>query len=375
MIVFLYFFSLVVVLLYAIVLLVPAFYFSFSRKEKKTGKVFSPVISIILPVRNEEKNIASCLESLDALDYPKELYEIILIDDHSTDRTKSIAQQFSKLMPSLQIVEADENSSGKKKAITAGIKKAKGEIIAATDGDCIVPPDWLNEIANAFAGEEIIFAAGPVAYKKKNSLLRDFLSIEQIILQSVSAGAMQMRFPLMCSGANLAYRKKFFEASGGYENDHFASGDDMMLMLKAAKAGKRKMKFLQSKKAIVLTSPADSLSETISQRARWSSKFSVYKSSFTGVAGMTVFTANFMLLVMAVICLWQPAVFPVLLSAFCGKMLIDLLLLSLAVPFFGEPRLLLLAPAGGLFYPILSSVSALAGLTRSFSWKGRKWKT
>jgi hypothetical protein len=78
---------------------------------------------------------------------------------------------------------------------------------------------------------------------------------------------------------------------------------------------------------------------------------------------------------MAVICLWKPGVFPVLLSAFCGKMLIDLLLLSLAVPFFREPRLLLLAPAGGLFYPFLSSVSALAGLAGSFNWKGRKWKT
>lgn len=375
MIVFLYFFAAAFLLLYAILLVIPAVYFSVSREEKSTKENPPGFISIILPVRNEEKNIASCLESLDALNYPETFYEIILVDDHSTDRTKNIAEQFAKLMPNLRILESGNNSTGKKQAISAGVKKAQGEIIATTDGDCIVPAEWLAGISAAFSDPGIDLVAGPVAYKKKNSLLRDFLEIEQISMQVISAGAMKMGFPLMCSGANLAYRKKFFKESGEYENDKFASGDDMMLMHRASRTGKRNMKFLDQQSAVVLTNSADSVSESVSQRIRWSSKFSAYRTSFAGVAGITVFTVNFMLLVMAVISFGRPGVFPVLLSAFTGKMLIDLLLLSLAVPFFREPRLLLLAPTGELVYPFLASVSALAGLTGSFSWKGRKWKT
>ena len=375
MITFLYFFAAFFLLLYAIFLVIPAVYFSVSRKEKSMEEVSPRFISIILPVRNEEKNIASCLESLDALNYPKTFYEIILVDDHSTDRTKNIAEQFAKLMPNLQILDTGENSTGKKQAISLGVKRAKGEMIATTDGDCVVPAEWLSEIAAAFSGASVDFIAGPVAYKEQNSLLRDFLAIEQVTMQLISAGAMKMRIPLMCSGANLAYTKKFFEESGGYENDKFASGDDMMLMIKAARADKRKMKFLDQRKAIVLTNAAASASEAISQRSRWSSKFSTYRTAFAGVAGITVFTVNFMLLVMVVISFWEPGILPVLLSAFAGKVLIDLLLLSLAVPFFREPRLLLLAPPGELFYPFLVTVSALAGLTGSFGWKGRRWKT
>jgi hypothetical protein len=91
--------------------------------------------------------------------------------------------------------------------------------------------------------------------------------------------------------------------------------------------------------------------------------------------GVLVLLANSMLLVLAVISLWDPAIFRVFLSALVGKMLIDLLLLSLAVPFFREPRLLLLAPSGEVFYPFLALFSTIARLSGSFSWKGRKWKT
>ncbi|MDQ3108653.1 MAG: glycosyltransferase [Bacteroidota bacterium] len=373
MMTFLYFFSACVLLLYAVFLLLPAFYFVFSvfsNDEKFSPEIF---ISIILPVRNEEKNIAVCLESLDGLNYPKEKYEIILVDDHSTDRTKNIAQQFSKLIHNLKIVDNLPQAAGKKSAITLGIEAAKGEYIATTDGDCSVPENWLLNIALEFEKRDAVFVAGPVAYKKQFSILRDMLQIEQLVLQIVSAGAMKMGFPLMCSGANLAYKKQFFKDSGGYEQDKFVSGDDMMLLLKTRHLPKENIRFISKKSSIVRTNSAAGFTEAIHQRSRWISKFSAYSSGLTGMLGMLVFLANFLLPFLAVISLCDSSIFPVLLSALTAKMLIDLLLLSLAVPFFREPRLLLLAPSGEVFYSLLALVSTFARLSGSFSWKGRKW--
>jgi cellulose synthase/poly-beta-1,6-N-acetylglucosamine synthase-like glycosyltransferase len=374
MMTFFYFFSVVVLLLYAVFLLLPAFYAAISASSKEHN--FSPelFISVILPVRNEEKNIATCLESLDGLNYPKEKFEIILVDDHSTDRTKSIAEQFSKLIPNLRIIENLPEAAGKKSAISLGIKSAQGEFIATTDGDCILPPNWLLNIALEFEKRKAVFVAGPVAYKNKRfSALRDLLQIEQVIMQGVSAGAMNMGFPLLCSGANLAYTRQFFIDSGGYENDKFVSGDDMMLLLKTKQLKKEKVRFINRKDSIVLTNAAANLAETIQQRSRWLSKFSAYSGGFTGMLGIVVFLATILLPLLAVVSLWDSSIIQVLLSAVAGKMLIDLLLLSLAVPFFREPRLLLLVPSGEVFYSLLTLILTFARLSGSFSWKGRKW--
>jgi biofilm PGA synthesis N-glycosyltransferase PgaC len=371
MITIIYFSAAIILLLYAIFLLLPAFYFALSPKAVDEKYSPSTFITVILPVRNEEKNIAVCLESLDGINYPKSLFEILLIDDYSTDRTKAIAEQFAKLMPNLRLI--DNEAEGKKAAITLGIKSAKGEIIATTDGDCIVPEKWLANIAEEFEKSDAVFVAGPVGYKKRTNIFRDLLQIEQIMLQIISGGAMKMGFPLMCSGANLAYKKQFFADCGGYENDRFASGDDMMLMLKAKNLHKEKLRFITKKNSIVLTNPAGNLAESIQQRSRWISKFSAYRSGLTGIMGILVFLANFMLLALGLVSLWDEAIFRVFLSALTGKMLIDLLLLSLAVPFFREPRLLLLSPSGEVFYPFLALFSTLARLTGTFSWKGRKW--
>lgn len=198
MITALYFSAAAILLLYAVFLLVPAFYFAFSGRAKEENYSPETFISVILPVRNEEKNIATCLESLDGMNYPKSKFEILLINDHSTDRTKAIAEQFAKLIPNLKIIDNLSGSEGKKSAITLGIKSAEGKIIATTDGDCIVPEKWLLNIAEEFEKHDAVFVAGPVAYKKGFKVFRDLLQIEQIVLQVVSAGAMKMGFPLMC---------------------------------------------------------------------------------------------------------------------------------------------------------------------------------
>lgn len=368
-----YFISVFILLLYAAFLILPAIYFHFCKKNVSAKKSELKLISIILPVRNEEKNIVLCLESLKKLDYPESLFEIILINDHSKDQTKNIAERFLKTISNLRIIDNPNNSQGKKSAITNGINHSKGEIIVTTDGDCIVPVSWLKNISAIFSDEMVEFAAGPVAYKKSNDMFRDFLEIEQISLQIISGGSMMIGIPLLCSGANLAYTKKFFSDCGGYNNDKFASGDDMFLMKKAAKLQKGKIRFIPKKSSIVLTNSALGWSEAISQRGRWLSKFSAYRNSATGIIGILVFLAGLLPIILTVFSIVYPILLPVLISALIWKTLIDLLLLSLAVPFFREPRLLLLAPVAEIFYSFLAVFSTIAGLSGTYSWKGRKW--
>lgn len=365
--------------IYGFVLIIPGLAFVFSKKSdpigisKNSGK--RTFVSILVPVRNEEKTIGECLKSLSLLNYPRELFEIILIDDHSTDETLEIAKHFGKDFHSLSILKNDPDSIGKKRALTVGVRAAKGELIVTTDGDCIVPVNWIKIIVSVYENEQAAFIAGPVAYVKKSGLLRQLLQIEQIVLQLVSGGSMEMGFPMMCSGANLAYKKDFFMEVGGYENDQYASGDDMMLMQKAQKIAPGKLKFISDHKALVVTKPANNLSEAIQQRSRWISKFSTFKNVWITGTGMVVFLANFFVVFLGLFSIGNHLFVEPFIWTFCLKMLIDLLLLSLAVPFFREPHLLLFALLEEIFYPFLVLVSAIAKLSGSFSWKGRNWKT
>ncbi len=360
---------------YGILLLVPGFVFAFSKKDTALDFIPKTFVSILVPVRNEEDTIVECLKSLSMQDYPKEKFEIILINDHSTDKTKEIAERFAKDFSQLKVMDNLPQSLGKKSALTLGVNAARGELIATTDGDCIIPSKWLNKIVKVYQEDNAVFIAGPVAYKRQGGIFRHLLQIEQIVLQLISGGAMKMGFPLMCSGANLAYRKDFFMACGGYENDIFASGDDMMLMLKAQKKYPGKQKFISDPEAIVLTKSADGFAEAIQQRSRWISKFSTYKNLWITGTGIVVIMSNLFVVFLGIFSLCKHMFVDPFIWAFVLKMLIDLLLLSLAVPFFREPRLFLFALLEELFYPFLAICAAIARLSGSFSWKGRDWKT
>jgi poly-beta-1,6-N-acetyl-D-glucosamine synthase len=357
---------------YALLLLVPGLAF-YARKKPKAASRPRTFISVLVPVRNEEAHLAACLESLVKQEYPADQFEIIVIDDDSTDNTAAIALQFSEKFPRLTLIRNQPGDPGKKKALTAGVRYAMGTLIATTDGDCIVPPRWLHAIAELYEKESPLFIAGPVTYKK-GGLFRDLLAGEQVALQLVSGGAIRLGIPLMCSGANLAYRKDFFFASGGYENDAHASGDDMMLMLKAA-CVKGKLRYLATRDAIVRTEAAKGWREAVRQRGRWLSKFSAYRSGMIAVTGIAVFLANLLWLVAGAgfIAGFVPG--EVALGLVAGKFGVDLLLLSLAVPFFREPQVLLAAVPGEFVYPVLALCSAVAGSSGEYSWKGRKWKT
>ena len=217
-------------------------------------------ISVIIPARNEEKHIQHCLDSINNQSYPKQFFEVWVVDDHSTDKTPEIIKQYKssniKLVSLKDFISGEKLNAYKKKAIETAISQSTGELIVTTDADCIVPPDWLLTIAAFYEKEKVQFIAAPVSIDCNNRFIEVFQALDFMTLQGITGASVYRNIHSMCNGANLAYTKKAFEEVGGFTGiDHIASGDDMLLMHKIYRRYPTKVKFLKATEAIVQTSP------------------------------------------------------------------------------------------------------------------------
>ncbi|HEU0065219.1 MAG TPA: glycosyltransferase, partial [Flavisolibacter sp.] len=236
-------------------------------------------ISIIIPVRNEENNIEALLESLKNQTYPASLFEIILVDDFSTDQTATLINNY-RLDNSILIQPADNNNSSKKKAIAAGIQIARGKLIVTTDADCRPFPTWLDNLNTFYSVSNVEFIAAPVKMDYNNKLIEIFQALDFLTLQGITGASAYYNIHVMCNGANMAYSRKAFQEVNGYEGvDTIASGDDMFLMHKIKTKFPGKTGFIKSKDAIVSTNAIPRLTGFFSQRKRWASKAFVLKDS------------------------------------------------------------------------------------------------
>jgi len=126
-------------------------------------------ISVIIPARNESQNIGACLQSIINQSYAKELFEVIVVDDHSTDDTAAIVTAFDlpnlKLIALKDFVDANGINSYKKKAIEIALRQSSGDLIVTTDADCIVPANWLQTIAAFYQEKKPSFIVMPVGIR------------------------------------------------------------------------------------------------------------------------------------------------------------------------------------------------------------------
>ncbi|MBS1559743.1 MAG: glycosyltransferase [Bacteroidetes bacterium] len=244
--------------------------------KKNTTRVDSArFISVLVAVRNEEDNIAQLIESVLKMNYNRNDYELILADDHSTDRTLERAEYFLKDLPNKLILKAEPDMFGKKAAITAGIEAARGEVIATTDADCVLPSDWLQKINRAFANPACKMVLGPVSLRT-TGFFSQVQALEFASIMGVTFGTLGWGHPLLGNGANLAYQKSAFREVNGYEgNRHIASGDDEFLLHKILDKHPRSV---YSTDARVISQPQPSLKSFFQQRIRWAGKWKVNTS-------------------------------------------------------------------------------------------------
>lgn len=328
-------------------------------------------ISVIVPARNEEKNIAQLLTALQGQSYPAHLFEVIVVDDHSDDSTAEIVRTF----PAMKLISLQEDhiNSYKKKAVETGIGQATGELIVATDADCIAGPGWLYTIA-AFANEKkAAIVAAPVRIGCNNSVLEIFQAMDFMILQAITGAVVHRKQLSMCNGANLAYTKEAFVKAGGFEGiDSIASGDDMLLMHKIWKQYPVGVHYLKSTDAIVTTEPQKTWKAFFAQRIRWASKAGHYedKRLFPVLLLVYLFNLSFLSLLVASLCCalyWKW-----LLIGWVAKTIVELPLFISAAVFFNKQWAVKLFFFFQPFHILYTIIAGLFGQFGKYEWKGRR---
>jgi cellulose synthase/poly-beta-1,6-N-acetylglucosamine synthase-like glycosyltransferase len=234
--------------------------------------------SILIPFRNESKNLPKLLASIHQIDYDISKFEVILIDDNELKMPINFSNyNFNKTI----ICNYRTTNSPKKDAITLGVNLAKFQHIVTVDADCEVPKNWLqnyNDYLLQNTDKELVI--GQVQIKNSNSFLHIFQSLEFDVLQAITMGSYAINQVFMCNGANLCYNKNiFFEVNGYHGNTHIASGDDVFLLQKVMLKNSKYVGYCKHNDKVT-TKPVNTWTSLFNQRLRWASKTSAYQSFF-----------------------------------------------------------------------------------------------
>jgi cellulose synthase/poly-beta-1,6-N-acetylglucosamine synthase-like glycosyltransferase len=225
-------------------------------------------ISIIISAKNEVNKISSLLNSLKNVEYPKDNFEIIVVDDNSTDLTFSKAGEFKNELTNLKIIKAeDKKYPGKKGALAIGIHNSLNDYILITDADCIVSPAWLKRYSEKFSeGYDFLFGIAPFKYRSGlvNAISR-FENLRTFILYTT---AWKLHLPYSAAARNFGFKKSSFYKIKGYENTkETLSGDDDLLIREAVK-NKMRMGYIPNIDNAVYSNTKDTLKEYMVQRTR-----------------------------------------------------------------------------------------------------------
>jgi len=339
-------------------------------------------ISVLVPARNEEANIAACIDSLSRQSYPRHLYEVIVIDDHSTDRTPEIVSELHYPDLSIQCIRLAETTQDqpvlahKKRAIETGIGRASGELIVTTDADCLFHPDWLTTIAAFYEEKNAKFIAAPVRIGgpgDSRSLLSIFQTLDFITLQGITGAAVSRKFHSMCNGANLAYsRTAFYEVEGFKDIDSLPSGDDMLLMHKIYRKYPDTVFFLKSRQAIVTTQPETTWRGFFNQRIRWASKADRYDDKRIFWVLLLVYIVNALFAVLPVAAFWNSWWLWLLLVGLVVKTMLEYPFVRTVSTFFGQRSLMVYFPILQPLHILYTIVIGWLGKFGSYRWKDRK---
>ena len=332
-----------------------------------------PIVTVIVAARNEEKSIGQCLQSLVQQTYPVNKYEIIIVDDGSTDTTASIVRSFSERYSNVHLLSLPigiERGTGRKPlAIAESIAQASGSIILTTDADCIAPPRWIEIMVNHFE-DNVAFVAGPVAEQASTNFFSKLEQLEFLGLITTAAGLIGLGRPIICNGANLAYRKSAFISVGGF-GDNGSSNDDESLMNRMAQRDIGRIVFAPESDALIATRSSNTMISFLKQRIRWANKRGRYedKTIFFTLVSLYLFFLSLTLTVL-LIPLEHQLLLPVII-AFSGKALVDYFTLRLGAHLFLQRFPIFHFLIAELLHVPYIVIAAAIGQISLMQWKGR----
>lgn len=270
--------------LFVVIIAIQLFYylivfgkFAFSKMPKNTPKRIP--ISVIVCAKNEEENVKKFVPILAEQDYPD--FEIILIDDASSDETLEIFEAFEKQYSNIRLVKVANNEAfwgNKKFALTLGIKAAKKEYLLFTDADCYpVSKDWIREMSSQFTAQKTI-VLGYGAYEKiAGSFLNKIIRFETMLTAVQYFSWAKMGHPYMGVGRNLAYKKEeFFNVRGFIDHMKIRSGDDDLFINQAAT--RKNTTICYAPESFTYSEPKKTFKDWFAQKRRHVSTAGFYKA-------------------------------------------------------------------------------------------------
>jgi len=205
--------------------------------------------------------------------------------------------------------------------------------------------------------------------------LEKFQSLDLIGLIGITGATLNLSFPTMCNGANLAFQRKLFHEVGGYDGiSKVSSGDDMLLMHKIAGKWKRGVAFLKSKEAVVYTAPQEKISSFMKQRMRWTSKSQHYSDWKINFNLVIVYLFNLAVLVSLILLFFKSELLILFVFQVAVKLIMDFVFLSQVTRFFDRRRLLWLYLPIQVIHIFYIIVVGFAGNFFKTTWKGRAVK-
>ena len=356
--------------LYTLVAL--CFFFGLFRLNNQPRTDETPFISIVIAARNEADYIGLCLDSLKQQTYPPDRFEILVVDDDSTDNTSQIVA--TTRLDNLRLLSVDNNfpeMTAKKRPMSVGIHRARGEWILTTDADCTVPPTWIASMASYMAAD--IGVVIGFSQLTSRSFFDRLQAYDFLTLMAAAAGAVGIGIPLAASGQNFAYRKCLFKKVGGFRDiANRPSGDDVLLLQLLRQAWDGRIAFAADPGAFATTHRPETPSSFWQQRKRWASnaayQLRLNPIFFSYIA--VVFFINVLIPAAFVISMID-GTYTLPLICWGAKILVDLLVAGKGVHTFKRADLLIMFPFWEIVQIPYTILIGLAGTLRGFTWKDR----
>ena len=347
----------------------------FSKKEIRSQK--QPFVSVIIPAKNEKDNIGNILFDVTHQTYPRDKYEIIIIDDESTDITPNICNAFVEKYPNVTLLSTKGFTSPlryKKKPLDLGISHANGEIILLTDADCHVASTWIESMVSYFT-PEVGMVIGYSETSPVNATFEKIQALDFLMLMSAARGTAQLGLPYACTGQNLAYRKGAFKEVGGFSAfANSVGGDDTLLLHQIKQKTRWKIVFALDSASFASSPPLSSLRAFITQRIRWAADTISIKDTdplFFSII-VTTFLANLMPVILTISLLFSSLAFLPLIKGLTFKFALEGLLMLKGTTVFKRKELISIFPAWFFFQiPYITLMGILSFFGNRFSWGGR----
>ncbi|MGH7491891.1 MAG: glycosyltransferase [bacterium] len=357
-------------------------YFNFPQRSFPNQSTNErPFISILIAARNEEKHLPACLDSLLQSDYARDRFEIIVIDDGSTDGTLKTTELYAQRYPQVRAISVPQRSpglTGKANALAQGAAHARGDFFLFTDADCILPPTWMRGMialfspATGLAGGFTLLHPPPWAMRflsnERDTFFAKLQSLDWIYLLTIGAGAAGLGLPLSIIGNNFAVRREAYEHAGGHARIGFSMVEDFALMRKITSTAKWHVRFPLEQETAIFSFPAQNWGEFFEQRRRWAAGGREF-GGFAKYLMMLALCCHGALLLAAFVSLELFAV------GLLGLLLMDFFLLARGTTALRCQSLLkyfLPFRAGFLMYNLLLAPIFL--FSTSVRWKGRRYR-